>query len=489
MERFNDMDLGQVFTSEKVADFMVSLIDCKDGTVLDPCFGRGAFLKACKQQSINNIVGYEIDKSLYELTKKEYPCFNLINDNFLLSSSSTKYDTVIMNPPYIRHENIDDLINIGITKEIIRRNSLFEDLPKTANMYMYFVIKALDVLKNDGTLIVIFPDSWVNSLNGKRFREVVFSNNTLIQQFNVSGDVFEKNALVKVVVMKIKKGKFQTKTTTQNVLFLNNKIRFINKQESLYNLGFKTTFDSIASVKRGITTGFNKAFINPKIENTTDIIDIISSPKSISDYSTKNSTFDSLLYVHNINKADKETKSYCEKWTKQIVLDKHPKTLYQKILSGEDWFRLRLYDCSGIIFGYFIRNEIRFIDNSDGNLVRDNFYIIYPRIDKFLLFALLNNYYSYLQLEQNGKHYGAGLLKIQTYDIKNILFPKIEEISKKDIVQLKKLSHQLIEFNDSNIIRTITQIISKYSLLSAEEAESVYLMMKTNRLKEDQYAI
>ena len=150
---------------------------------------------------------------------------------------------------------------------------------------------------------------------------------------------------------------------------------------------------------------------------------------------------------------------------------------------------MRLFDCSGIIFSYFVRNDIRFIDNSEGYLVRDNFYIIYPNIDQSLLFALLNNYYSFLQIEQNGKHYGAGLLKIQTYDIKNILFPDINDFSKEDINKLKKLSYQLIESNDFNIVRTITKLLSKYSFLSAEEAETAYFMMKTNRLKEDQYAI
>ena len=483
------MDLGQVFTSEQVANFMVSLIDQKDGLVLDPCFGRGAFLKACHKQSINNVVGYEIDKELYESTKQEFPNYSLVNDDFLSSSTNNKFDTVVMNPPYIRHENIDELISLDITKDKLRNNVLFETLPKTANMYMYFVVKALDVLKNEGTLIVIFPDSWINSLNGKKFRELVFSNNTLVQQYNVSGNVFEKNALVKVVVMKIKKGIVQTKAKAQNVMFFNNEIRFVYDDTTSYDLGFKTTFDSIARIKRGITTGYNKAFINPKINSSNCTKKIISSPKAISGYSTKNSIFDSLLYVSNITKADKETKIYCENWTSQIVLEKRPKTLYENILSGEDWFKLRLFDCSGIIFSYFVRNDIRFIDNSEGYLVRDNFYIIYPNIDQSLLFALLNNYYSFLQIEQNGKHYGAGLLKIQTYDIKNILFPDINDFSKEDINKLKKLSYQLIESNDFNIVRTITKLLSKYSFLSAEEVETAYFEMKTNRLKEDQYAI
>lgn len=55
-----------------------------------------------------------------------------------------------MNPPYIRQEKIDDLEKLGITKNKLRKNKIYEQLPSTANMYMYFIFKALDLLKVDG---------------------------------------------------------------------------------------------------------------------------------------------------------------------------------------------------------------------------------------------------------------------------------------------------------------------------------------------------
>ena len=48
-----------------------------------------------------------------------------------------------MNPPYIRQEKIDDLARLGITKEKLRKDKIYEPLPSTANMYMYFIFKAL----------------------------------------------------------------------------------------------------------------------------------------------------------------------------------------------------------------------------------------------------------------------------------------------------------------------------------------------------------
>ena len=58
----------------------------------------------------------------------------------------------------------------------------------------------------------------------------------------------------------------------------------------------------------------------------------------------------------------------------------------------------------------------------------------------FLLFGLLNNYYTFSRLEKVGKHYGGGVLKIQKYDLDNIMLTDIKLLSEKDniINQLKK---------------------------------------------------
>lgn len=58
----------------------------------------------------------------------------------------------------------------------------------------------------------------------------------------------------------------------------------------------------------------------------------------------------------------------------------------------------------GIVFSYFVRNDMKFIMNNLGYLVRDNFYIIKAQIDEYLMFALLNNYYTYYQLEKKERN-------------------------------------------------------------------------------------
>ena len=78
------MDLGQVFTNSIVAKYMASLFNLdKNDSILDPCFGDGAFLKACMYQGYNNISGYELDEKLFNEVRTIYPTLNLFNKDFL----------------------------------------------------------------------------------------------------------------------------------------------------------------------------------------------------------------------------------------------------------------------------------------------------------------------------------------------------------------------------------------------------------------------
>ena len=100
-----------------------------------------------------------------------------------------------------------------------------------------------------------------------------------------------------------------------------------------------------------------------------------------------------------------------------------------------------------------------------------------------LLFALLNNYYTYYQLEKSGKKYGAGLLKLQRYDIEDLMFPEISQISSHDQVKICKLAEELSSEGDASLVRKITEIISSYSNVSYEEVTNWYSEIKKHRLE------
>ena len=164
--------------------------------------------------------------------------------------------------------------------------------------------------------------------------------------------------------------------------------------------------------------------------------------------------------------------------------EEKPKSLFTKIKKDKCWYKIRLVSSRGIIFSYFVRNDMKFILNDSETLVRDNFYIIRPHIDQLVMMALLNNYYIFYQLELFGKRYGAGLLKLQKYDLERLRFPFIEKISDEDIVKLKKLGQGLITSSNSDLVEDITKVLSNYSDVNYETIRKKYIELKKRRLED-----
>lgn len=478
-------DLGQVFTKGNIARYMVSLFELpKQAAIMDPCYGAGSFLDALLAKGYSNVTACEMDTALFECTKENYRQYRLLNVDFLKLDCSNVFDGIIMNPPYIRQEKIDELESYGISKEILRTNPIFLGLPSTANMYMYFIMKAIDVLKVGGQLIVIFPSSWMNAKSGAAFQKTMLSKCGVEKQIHIYGDVFEQEALVDVVILKLIKGGTHFDITNEYLSSKKGSLQRVLLREKEVFKEFSYPFYKLATVRRGLTTGCNEMYINPKISCEDDecFKSIISSPKNIVGYTTRNARLDRLFCPVG-NAISEEVTGYLNFWKSKIIQEQTPKTLYWKVNSIDKWYEIHEICGEDILFSYFVRNDMKFVMNETGVLARDNFYIIKPKIDKWIMFALLNNYYTYYQLELCGKKYGAGLLKLQRYDIEGLYFPDYDLISDFDKNQMTSLSHKLLNSADASIIGEITKLISKYSSISYEEIREKYVDAKLNRLE------
>ena len=472
-------NLGQVFTKKNVAQFMISLCEITPNAyILDPCFGAGVFIEELYKKGYKNIYGCELDSQLFDKVSLKYN--NLYCGDFLTKRFNRKFDLIIMNPPYIRHEKINDLQEYGINKLLIQNNSIYSNLPKNANMYMYFIVKGINLLKKNGQLVAIFPGSWQKSSSGKKFIKEINNSCKIVEIINVHGDVFEDNVLTDVVIMRLKKILDNNiKYKTYDVIFKNNKIYYKNTFVYQELTGSCIKFDKIFTIRRGITTGYNDAFINPPVKNEKCLKRIISTPKQIFGYTTKNSKYDNILIVDDAE----ECCTYLKKIKNKILKDGKPVTLYNRIINNKNWYDIKTFNCIGIIFNYFIRNEIRFIYNDNFEIVRDNFYIINCDFDEKLAFALLNNYYVYYQLEKIGKKYGNGLLKIQKYDFNNLNIVDPLKITTEDKKKLIKLSEKIISGKSKNGIDEITITLSKYMNVSFKKIKEIYDLVKANRLE------
>lgn len=484
-------ELGQVFTRRAVADFMVSLFTVKkEALMLDPCFGAGVFidsLQAARGEE-TALVGMELDKRLFSAygNTHESGCCRLICGDFLRYKFRERFDGIIMNPPYIRQEKIDALRGLGVTKSGLKRQKLYASVPGNGNLYMYFILKGISLLKPGGELVVIFPDTWQRAANGVGFKEAIERECNIVRTIYVRGEAFETSALVDVLILKIVKDKSAPCMPEELLHLEDGRILLEEAGGSPHaDSALLTGFLSCAGIRRGITTGNNKMYINPPADKVGRELrrPILSSPRQVSGYTTVGCQTDELLCLNGAERQEAGALAYVAEWKERILKDRSPKTQYTRIKNGDQgWYRTPYFCGRGILFGYIVRNDMRFIRMDREMAVRDNFYLITPKIEELLLFALLNNHYTFLQLENSGKRYGAGVLKLQKYDLEGLMLAAPDKLTEADAARLRLLAGQLEQTGESRFVEEITMVLSDYMSMGFEAVCKLYDETKRKRL-------
>ena len=475
------MNLGQVYTKQAIADFMVRLFTITgNARVLDPCFGRGVFVKSLLANTEFVVDGVEIDEASYAafVSPDERRC-RLINGDFFDIEGT--FDGIIMNPPYVRQEELDKLAPLGVTKQKLQSACWMMNISTKANLYMYFILRAILLLREAGELIAIFPNSWTNTPVGRQFYEQMKLHGSITDFINVEGEAFEGSPMVDVCILKYVKGMrgethYQTMRITQDDSLM---IETVEQQKNEVSSNL-VRLRSIASIRRGITTGANKFFVNPPLFTQTHIVDILSSPKDFTGYTTKHCRQDKLLAIKSGDNLSEEEDTYLENSANVILKEGKPQTLKTLIDECQPWYYITVPETAQIVFSYIVRNNLKFVLNAEKCNVRDNFYMISSRHDSLLLMALLNNYYVYRQLENLGKSYGKGLLKLQKYDIDEIKVPHPEAIQEEDKVKLVQLTEELVKSSDECHIDAITNLLAPY--YGYNDVKEKYIELKSKRL-------
>jgi adenine-specific DNA-methyltransferase len=189
---------GQYFTPKVVADFMISLADISaNSKILEPSCGEGIFLKKLLQKGYNNLTAFEIDKDL----ATEFPFVRY--ESFVSANIDDKFDLIIGNPPYIRWKNLEDELKQELSNNIIW-NKYFNSLCD----YLYiFILKSIELLNEQGQLIFICPEYWMNTTHSISLRNYMVENGYFeeIYHFNET-PIFDK-VTVSIVIFKFIKSK------------------------------------------------------------------------------------------------------------------------------------------------------------------------------------------------------------------------------------------------------------------------------------------
>ncbi|MCZ0931906.1 MAG: class I SAM-dependent methyltransferase [Oligoflexia bacterium] len=235
--------LGQVFTSKYIVKIMLSMRKNK-GSILEPSSGNDSFLKELEK----NAIGIEIDRN-YCKDKR------VLNMDFFKYPLTNKFNTIISNPPYVRHQDILDKTKCFLDY------SLFD---KRSNLYLFFIEKCIKHLKNNGELILITPRDFLKLTSSRKLNEKLYNEGSITDYIELGDKQVFEGFSPNCLIWRWEKNK-KSKLTNKGDFFncLNGQIWFGNR--------VKGTLGDCFNVKVGAVSGADKIFTNDK-KGCTDFV-------------------------------------------------------------------------------------------------------------------------------------------------------------------------------------------------------------------------
>lgn len=185
--------LGQYFTPDFVASFMVSLSTRpKDVPALEPSCGKGVFLDALAQAGYHNVTGLEIDESLLDGIR------HARNESFISATFPHQFGLIIGNPPYVRWKNM-----VQDQKDELSANPLWQRYFNSLSDYLYiFILKSVELLEDEGELIFITPEYWLNTLHARSLRNYLLAHGYVKEIYHFSETPIFTHVASSIIIFK-----------------------------------------------------------------------------------------------------------------------------------------------------------------------------------------------------------------------------------------------------------------------------------------------
>lgn len=271
---------GQHFTQCSEADILNAFcINKKTSTVLDSSCGSGTFLLRAfyfqqhfhpgisEEKLMGNLTGVDISSYAVYLTtinfflkNKSLPHENILKENFLkISIKKNKltkkqfsfFDACVGNPPFIRHEAMDDK-HEWLT--LIKKEYGISYISGQSDQYIYFLIHTLFFLKEGGRLGYVIAASWLDVQFGTGLQKFLLAHFKIITIIDYQAKRSFGTASVNTVLLVVEKCKDEAARKNNPVKF----VRLFSDYEKIIG--------SIESESR-ITNAIKFAVI---IENSTE---------------------------------------------------------------------------------------------------------------------------------------------------------------------------------------------------------------------------
>ncbi|WP_241990661.1 N-6 DNA methylase [Halorubrum sp. CGM5_25_10-8B] len=535
-------DLGQFATPEYIGQFLASWVVKNPGdTVLDPGIGAGQLSSQVLKQKIKkgatepiaDITGVDIDetaismaavtlklvdgKGSAELSQSDFIEYSprSYEDN---SYQTITVDGVIANPPYSRHQAVEDEQKERLNSTITAESGY--ELSSRTPLYGYFLAHAAQFLDQGGRLAAIVPSKFLDTEFGRDLKRF------LLQEFRVRGviqledeiDVFN-GIKIRPALLLLEKGTPGEETPT-SILSLKqwpskvdatelleadfDKIPEINESITLsqhllspterwthyleesdtLNQEAMTVFEEIADINRGIATGDNDYFCLTASEvsefglSTEYLVPIIRSAHGLRLLDLKYDDWSQwrdndrpvwLLYCYSDQDIVEKDEIEDENLIEYLNLGEERDTTDGYLVSKRNpWYRVEKQTPAPILAKYMNRTGFLFIRNHAGLRCLNNLHTITPKKDYTetqiqALLAYLNSRVVNKHLSKYSMDY-QGLQKIEINQLNDVPVINPEDVDGSTIENLSKWYHRLRqvrrrELDDEQILDEIHQVL------------------------------
>lgn len=280
---------GSYYTPQNIVDDIVGDYLKKDEKILDPCCGSGQFLLAFSDKTVDpkNLFGIDVDDIAVRIARLnlliKFKNIDFKPNIFCKNTLLDLENSTLFNKQKIRFENFDLIATNppwGVHFDKQEKSQLKQKYPiiNSHESFSYFLKKSIDLLKHNGILSFILPESFLNVKTHQDIRKYILDN-TQIKKIIYLDRVFENvfTPVVRLDVQKISKQsrsffvhkKNENYKIDQKRLSKNAEYIFdihINKKDSvILNKVFSVKYTRLknqADWALGIVTGDNKKYIS-----------------------------------------------------------------------------------------------------------------------------------------------------------------------------------------------------------------------------------
>lgn len=247
---------GVVFTPPDIVKYMTQFIDNSvSKNILEPSSGTGNFIEQLHHK--HKITCIDINKEYIAECSRKFDNINCKVQNFIDFTTTDKFDYIIGNPPYVKIQNINN-------QDLEKMKQQYPEIIKgNTNLYIYFIIKCLDMLKDNGKLIFIVPNTWLYSKSFISFKNYIIQNRFLEQLIDFKDKQIFKNVSTYTCIIIL------SKQHKEYYLYANNILKDTMKRYYQTEYTSKKTLLKMMRPRIGIMTLKDDVFIikNFKIKN------------------------------------------------------------------------------------------------------------------------------------------------------------------------------------------------------------------------------